>query len=206
MKMTNTNKPIVGITLGQMGHDGKKAMSFASSTVKAYAKVAIQLHQAACLTFYRAAQYGDCDSLNLFFAGLRVNDATALRVWIGTHSTFVDLENNDVRPWIKWNKEKGFAIIKGTEAHRKDMFTIDVEEAGKTMLLALKPFYDKNVKDKDALTLEDILNMLAAAAKNATKKADADGVVLSADVLNLVTSIKNCTAKELAAIERIVAE
>jgi len=193
----------VGVTLGQMGHDGKKAMSFASSTVKAYAKLAIQLHQAACLTFYRAAQYGDCDSLNLFYAGLRVNDATALRVWIGTHSSFVDLENSSVRNWIKWTKEKGFAIVKGTEAYRKDMFTIDEEEAGKTMLLALKPFYDKDVKEKDALTLEDILNMLAMAAKNAEKKAEKDGVSLNADVSNLITSIKNCTAKELAAIERI---
>lgn len=200
--MTNTTKT-VGVTIGQMGHDGKKAMAFASSTVKAYNKLAIQLHQAACLTFYRAAQYGDCDSLNLFYAGLRVNDATALRVWIGTHSSFVDLENSSVRNWIKWTKDKGFTVVRGTLEHREDMFTIDEEEAGKTMLLALKPFYDKDVKEKDALTLEDILNMLAAAAKNAEKKAEKDGVALNADVSSLITSIKNCTAKELAAIERI---
>lgn len=200
--MTTTTKA-PGLTIGQMGHDGKAAMAFASTTVRAYAKLAIQLHQAACLTFYRAAQYGDCDSLNLFFAGLRVNDQTALRVWIGQHATYLDLTDSSVRPWIKWGKEKGFTIVKGTEAHRKDMFTIDEQVEGKTMLLALKPFYDKNVKDKDALTLEDILNMLASAAKNAKKKANNDGVTLPADVNNLLTSITNTTAKELAAIERI---
>lgn len=193
----------IGLTIGQIGLDGKASMAFASSTVKAYGKLAIQLHQAACITFYRAAQYGDCDALNLFYAGMRVNDQTALRVWIGAHSSFVDLENSSVRNWIKWTKEKGFTIVKGTEAHRKDMFTIDEEAAGKEMLLALKPFYDKDVKERDALTLEDILKMLAKAADNATKKADTDGVVLSADVSNLITSIKNCTSKELAAIERI---
>ena len=200
--MTNTKKP--GLTIGQIGHDGKSAMAFASSTVKAYAKVAIQLHQAACITFFRAAEYGDCDSLNLFFAGLRVNDQTALRVWIGQHATYLDLSDNGVKPWIKWGKEKGFTIVKGTEAHRKGMFTVDEQVEGKTMLIGLKPFYDKNVKDKDALTLEDILNMLAKAAKSAEKKSKDDNVPLPADVLQLVTSIKNCTAKELAAIERII--
>ena len=199
--MTTTKKP--GLTIGQIGHDGKSAMAFASTTIKAYTKLAIQLHQAACITFFRAAQYGDCDSLNLFYAGMRVNDQTALRVWIGQHSSFMDLDNSTVRNWIKWSKEKGFTIVKGTEAYRKDMFTIDEQEAGKTMLLALKPFYDKDVKDKDALTLEDILKMLAKAADSAEKKSKNEGVALSADVNNLITSIKNCTAKELAAIERI---
>jgi hypothetical protein len=199
----------LGITLGQMGHDGKKAMAFASSTVKAYAKLAIQLHQAACLTFYRAAQYGDCDSLNLFYSGLRVNDQTALRVWIGKHATYTDIANAEQRPWMKWNEKDGFHVIgmkKGgvnTEPFRKDMFTIDTEEAGKQMLLALDPFYNNNVKDKSAITLEALLIVLQKAAENVTNKSKKENVSLPADVLSLVSSIKNCTAKELAAIERI---
>lgn len=195
-----------GITLGAMGHDGKKAMTFAAQTVKAYGKLAIQLHQAACLTFYRAAQYGDCDSLNVFYAGIRVNDQTALRVWIGQHATFVDIANGDVKPWMKWSKEKGFTIVKGTEPHRKDMFTIDEEVEGKTMLLSLKPFYDKDIKDPKAFTLEDILNMLGKAAKQAAKKAKDENIPLSADVNNLITSVNNLTTKELAALAAVVIE
>jgi hypothetical protein len=193
----------VGITLGQMGHDGKKAMSFASSTVRAYSKLAIQLHQAACLTFFRAAQYGDCDSLNLFYSGLRVNDQTALRVWVGQNCTYVDLDNGDVRPWLKFKKDKGFVIVNGAEAHRKDMFTIDEEVEGKTMLLGLKPFYDKDVKTASAVTLEELIKMLAKAAKTVTKKSKEENVPLPNDVVNLVKSIDNLTAKELAAIAAV---
>lgn len=196
----------VGITLGAMGHDGKKAMSFAASTIRAYTKLAIQLHQAACLTFYRAAQYGDCDSLNLFFAGLRVNDQTALRVWIGQHSSFVDLSNNEMRNWIKWSKDKGFTMVKGVEEYRKDMFTIDEQVEGKTMLLGLKPFYDKDVKDPKNFTLEELLEVLASAAKRATKKATDENIELPAGISALIRDIDRETSNELAALKRVNAE
>lgn len=198
--MSNKN-----LTLGQRGHDGKLSMQFIGTVNRSYAKLSVQLHQAACLAFYRAAQYGDPDALNMFYGALRVNDQTALRVWVGQHCTYMDLENQEVRPWIKWSKEKGFAIINEREAYRKDMFTIDSEETGKTMLLMLKPFYDKNVKDKDALTIEALITMLAKAAKNVKDKSTKEKLQLPADVLNLVQSIENCTAKELAALERVKA-
>lgn len=191
------------ITLGQRGHDGKLSMQFIGTVNRAYAKLSVQLHQAACLAFYRAAQYGDPDALNAFYGALRVNDQTALRVWVGQHSTYMDLENQEVRPWLKWSKDKGFALVKGKEEYRKDMFTIDSEETGKTMLLMLKPFYDKNVKDKDALTIEALITMLAKAAKNVKDKSTKENLKLPADVLNLVQSIENCTAKELEALARV---
>jgi len=192
------------ISLNDRGHDGKLAMSFIGTVARAYAKLSIQLHQAACLAFYRAAQYGDPDALNAFYGALRVNDQTALRVWVGQHATYIDLDNNEVRPWIKFTKDKGFALIKGREEFRKDMFTLDMDnEDGKQALLALKPFYDKNVKDKDALTLEALLTMLEKAADRVTKQAKEENIALPADILNLTTSIKNTTAKEKAALERI---
>lgn len=196
----------IGITLGQMGHDGKSVMAFASSTVKAYAKLAIQLHQAACLTFYRAAQYGDCDALNIFYAGLRVNDQTALRVWIGTHSSYVNIDSGEVKNWIKWNAKDGFSMVKGVEAFRKDMFTIDEQVEGKTMLLGLDPFYNRNVKEAKAFTLEELLGLLANAAKNASKKAEAEGVAMPANIASLIKDIDRETSTELAALKRVAAE
>lgn len=191
------------ITLGQRGHDGKLSMAFIGTVSRAYAKLSVQLHQAACLSFYRVAQYGDPDALNAFYNGLRVNDQTALRVWVGSHATFVDLTDSKVKPWLKWSKDKGFSVVKGTEPHRKDMFTIDSEEDGKTMLLMLKPFYDKDVKEKDALTLEDLINMLKSASEKVSKKSKDENVPLPNDIVNLLKSIDNATTKELEALERV---
>jgi hypothetical protein len=191
------------ITLGARGNDGKLSMAFISTVNKAYTKLSIQLHQAACVAFYRAAQFGDPDSLNAFHNNLRVNDQTALRVWVGQHSTYMDLEANEMRSWMKWNKEKGFHLVKGKEEFRKDLYTIDSEEEGKDMLLMFKPFYDKNVKDKDAITLEVLITMLQKAAKSVSDKSKKEDVKLPADILNLVTSINNTTTKELEALNRI---
>ena len=195
-----------GLTLGQIGANGKSVMSFAASTIRAYSKLSVQLHQAACLTFYQAAQYGNCDALNVFYAGLRVNDATALRVWIGSHSSYVNLDDGSVKNWIKWNSKDGFSMVKGVEQFRKDMFTVDTEETGKTMLLSLKPFYDKDVKDAKAFTLEELLTMLAGAGKRAAKKATDEGIALPASVTALINEIDRETSTELAALKRVVTE
>lgn len=195
-----------GLTLGEIGNNGKSVMSFASSTIRAYAKLTIQLHQAACLTFYQAAQYGNCDALNVFYAGLRVNDATALRVWIGSHSSYVNLDDGSVKNWIKWDAKKGFSMVKGVEQFRKDMFTVDTEETGKTMLLSLKPFYDKDIKDAKAFTLEELLTMLAGAGKRAAKKATDENIALPAGITALINEIERETATELAAVKRIAVE
>ena len=195
-----------GLTLGQIGANGKSVMSFAASTIRAYSKLSVQLHQAACLTFYQAAQYGNCDALNVFYAGLRVNDATALRVWIGSHSSYVNLDDGSVKNWIKWNSKDGFSMVKGVEQFRKDMFTVDEEVTGKTMLLALKPFYDKDVKDAKAFTLEELQTMLAGAGKRAAKKATDEGIALPASVTALINEIDRETSTELAALKRVVAE
>jgi hypothetical protein len=83
------------------------------------------------------------------------------------------------------------------------MFTVGETVEGKTDLLTLKAFYEKNVKDKDAITLEALLTMLGKAAERVTKQAGEEGIQLDADTLNLTTSIKNLTGKKLAEIKAI---
>lgn len=194
------------ITLTQRSVDGKLSMAFVNNVNKAYTKVSLQLHEAACLTFFRAAQFGDCDGLNKFYSNLRVNDQTALRVWFGKHATYLDLEKGAMSAWIKWNKEKGFSIVKGTESRRKDIFSLEGDEDGKQPLLSLKPFYDKDVTSKDAITLEALFAMLQKTADSIQSKAKKENINLPADMLNLTSSMKNYASKELEAIERIKAQ
>lgn len=196
------NKP-VGLTLAQIANDAKATSSFVTTTINAYKKVAMSLHNAACITFWHVAQGNDPKPLNDFYNGLRVNDRTALRVWFGEHSAFVDLASNTTRNWIKWSEKKGFELVKGCEDYRKDMFTVGEQVEGKTDLLTLKPFYEKNVKDKDALTLEALMNMLLKAAEGVTKKAGDEGIALDADTILLTTSIKNHATKRIAELQAV---
>jgi hypothetical protein len=189
-----------------IAHDGKQLVKLVNTTINSYKKLAARLHETAGAVFLHAAQYGEASAMNKFYAGLRVNDQTAFRVWVGEHSSFVDIGNGAVRHWIKFSAKDGFTMVKGVEAHRKDMFVIGEDADGKDDVLSWKPFYEKDVKDKDSITLEALIKMLEKAATSVTKKAADEGISLPADVLLLTTSIKNTTAKELAAIARIATE
>lgn len=201
------------LSLSAIAKDGKALNKLVSDTVKSYKAVGVSLHQTACALFYHVAEYGDVSQLNAFYQGLRVNDQTALRVWFGQHATYVDLDGGTVKAWIKFSVKDGFAVVKGKEDRRKGLFLVEpsateeeaVEngDANKTILINLKPFFDKDVKAKDSLTLEELINMLGKAADRATKKATDEGIALPADILKLTTEIKAVTSKELANIERI---
>jgi hypothetical protein len=193
---------VMALTLTQIASDDKALGKLVQGTLTSYHKMGTKLHETACALFYHAAQGNDLTQLNKFYFGLRVNDQTALRVWFGQHASFIDLDNGTTRNWIKFSKEKGFSLIKGVESHRKDLFTLEDEE-NKTNLLSLKPFFEKNVKDKDALTLEALLVMLGKAAERVVNQSTKEGISLPADVLTLTTSIKNTTTKELEALERV---
>lgn len=195
------------LTLNMIAADSKAIAKFNSDTLSSYSKTAVLLHQAACLNLFHTAEHGDCSQLNVFYQGLRVNDQTALRVWLGTHCSYVDLDNGEMRQWIKFTAKDGFRVVKGTLEKRQGMFTVEADEAvendTRTVLMNLKPFYEKNVKDKDALTLEALLNILGKAAERVTKQAKEENIALPADILNLTQSTKNTVAKELAALERV---
>jgi hypothetical protein len=203
--ITMANKPAKapGLTLAEIANDSIALGKLVTTTITAYTKVAKSLHETACALLYHVAQGNDPSVLNRFYEGLRVNDRTALRVWFGQHTSFVDLNSNSTRNWIKWSEKKGFELVKGCEAYRKDMFLVTDHAEGKTTLIDLKPFYEKDVKDKDALTLETLVKMLQKAAEQVEKKSKNEGIALPADILTLLPSIKNVAAKELAAIERI---
>jgi len=190
------------VNLNEVANNGKTLKKFVGVTIANYAKVALSLHQAACMTFFHSAQYGDCDALNMFYRGLRVNDQTALRVWVGNNATFL-ADDNTVKPWIKWTKETGFAVIKGLEDKRKNLFLVDAIEEGKTTLITLPAFYEKDVKDKDAITLEALIAMLGKAAKRVNDQATKEGLTLPVGVSNLVRTIERETNVEIAALKRV---
>lgn len=192
--------------LKAIAHSAAHLTKMVNSTVLSYKKLATKLHEAAGATFLHAAEYGNCQPLNKFYEGLRVNDQTALRVWLGEHASFVDIANSETRHWLKFKEKGGFYIVKGTEAHRKDMFVIGEQVEGRDDVLSWKPFFEKDVKAKDSITLEDLIKMLGKAAESVTKKAGDEGIALPADILLLTTSIKNTTGKELEALARIATE
>lgn len=180
---------------------------FVGDTIKAYKAVGVSLHQAACMLFVHVAEGNDPGVLNQFYNGLRVNDQTALRVWFGQHASYIDLSNMESRNWIKFSTKEGFSLVKGTHEHRAGKYTVEAIEGDntKTVMIGVSPFYEKNVKDKDALTVDELVKMLAAAANRVTKKAKDENIQLPADILKLTTEMTSVTAKvgaELARIEK----
>jgi hypothetical protein len=194
------------ISLTEIANNAKALNKFVGSTIAGYKAVGVALHQSACAVLFHTAEHGDVFALNNLYQGLRVNDQTALRVWLGKHTSYVDLANGETRNWLKFSAKDGFSVVKGTAEHRNGIFIMEGKADGKTTLIDLAPFFDKDVKTKDAFTLEELLKMLGKAAERAENKAKAEGINLSADVLNIIQSTKNTTTKELADIARVKGE
>lgn len=180
-----------------------KIKSFIKNTIKSYQTVGFKLHAAACMAFYHAAEHGDPVYLNQLYAGLRVNDQTALRVWSGKHAT-VDL-NEDVESdanmytWLGFKKDSGFFVKQGSENARKGRYSGEG-------LMALDSFLTKDVRDKDSLTLEALLGMIAQVEKRMAKKAETEGLDFpeaTAKALHNLTLVAE--ADKLAAATAIVA-
>lgn len=172
------------INLHEIANNGKALNGYVMATIKAYGNLAIRLHTTAAMTVFHALQHREASSLNTFAKGLRVNDLTALKVWIGKH-TLVPGEserNPNAAPatMIGYSKDKGFFVRKGIKS--EDAFTLDD-------LIALDPFYNKNVKDKDALTLEALLVMLAKAGKRVESQATDNDIQLPPSITELIATI-----------------
>lgn len=172
------------INLHAIANDGKALNAYTVGTIKAYGNLAVRLHTNAAMTVFHALQYREASTLNTFVKGLRVNDATALKLWIAKHTLCPgETERNPgVNPatFIGYSKDKGFFVRKGLKS--EDVFTLDD-------LIALKPFLDKNVQDKDALTLEKLLAMLASAAKSIDTKATNNDIILPPAITELLGTI-----------------
>jgi len=194
------------INLFEVANNGKALKRYVNGTLEKYNNAFIALHNSACMTVFHAAQYGECSHLNAFYNGLKVNDQTALRVWIASHFTLPVESEEKPLIWLSFkasenpngqvtNKKTGkaivgFFVVKGTEPKRKDAYVLDE-------LLAGPKFFDKNVKDPDATDLTVLLTMLASVAKRVDNKADKEGIQLPADIANLIRVIEEKTAKAM---------
>lgn len=187
---------------------GKALTAFAASVIAKYNVVAGELHAAACMTLFHVAEYGECHALNLFYKGLRVNDQTALRVWLGNNATYGEKDN--LRPWLKYTVADGFKVVKGTQDYRKDKFTlndsVELVINDKANLIAVKPFYEKNVRDRDAITLEALIEILHSAASRVTKRAENEAIKLPAAIIKLTTEITATTEFQLEKIHNAEAD
>lgn len=190
MAMANNCHPWFGvremndINLNAIANDKDALKGYVAETIVAYGNLAIRLHATAAMTVFHALQHREASYLNTFAKGLRVNDLTALKVWIGKH-TLVPGEherNPGANPatMIGYSKDKGFFVRKGIKS--EDAYTLDG-------LLALDPFYNKNVKDKDALTLEALLSMLAKAGKRVETQATDNDIQLPPAIGELLKTI-----------------
>lgn len=172
------------INLNEIANNGKALNGYVNATIKAYGNLAVRLHTTAAMVVFHALQFREASALNTFAKGLRVNDLTALKVWIGKHTLCPgETDRNPAAnpaTMIGYSKDKGFFVRKGIKS--EDAWTLDG-------LLALDPFYNKNVQDKDAITLEKLLAILAAAAKSIDTKATNNDIMLPPAITELLGTI-----------------
>lgn len=176
--------------------NGKKLNTFVNSTIRSYNSVATKLHHAACMTLFHIAQYGEGHALNTFYNGLRKNDQTALRLWIGKHTQYVDLDDDGkTKNWIAFTAKDGFRVVKGKEQYRKDVYDLDD-------LIALDPFYNKDVRDPKAFDLAAAITMLKKAVDNVNSKSEKNNVALPESITRLLKDASTIVAEEAAKLEK----
>lgn len=176
--------------------NGKKLNTFVNSTIRSYNSVATKLHHAACMTLFHIAQYGEGHALNTFYNGLRKNDQTALRLWIGKHTQYVDLDDDGkTKNWIAFTAKDGFRVVKGKEQYRKDVYDLDD-------LIALDAFYNKDVRDPKAFDLAAAITMLKKAVDNVNSKSEKNNVALPESIARLLKDASTIVAEEAAKLEK----
>lgn len=175
--------------------DNKALTGYIAETVRGYKSLAVQLHTSAAMALFHALQFREASAMNALYHGLRVNDQTALRLWVGRLTlTPGNTERNatdKAASLIGYTKDKGFFVRKGLKS--EDAWALDD-------LLAAEPFFNKNVQDRDALTLDKLLTLLGRAASNAETKADENDIVLPDEVKKLIGDITSVTTKAKARI------
>lgn len=169
-----------------IANDGKSLHSFVEGTIKQYRNLSVRLHETACIALFHTLQFREASALNAFSNGLRVNDATALRLWIKKHTLApgnTDFNpNEEAQTFIGWTKKKGFFVRKGLKSE-------DAWELAN--LLQVDPFFNKNVQDKDALDLVKLLKALKQAAGRATKQADENDIQLTRPLESILKELVN---------------
>lgn len=139
-------------TLGKVNpFDSGKGMRYIKQTLSMYSKLHDRLHFAACVAIHHAAEYGNADVLTTLHAGLKRNDQTALRVWLGSKTAY-DIEGEDkvvtTENWIDFSSDS-FHVKKGTETFRKGL-----ERYFPETLLNGSKFADRSAKEPDPFDTE----------------------------------------------------
>lgn len=190
------------INLNDVANNGKSLGKFVAATIKNYNNVAVQLHQAACMTLFHVAQFGECHALNEFHNGLRKNDARALRIWLGKLTQYIDLDSGSTKNWLTYSEKEGFRVVKGKEAFRKDMFTVTDEVEGKTCLITLTPFHENDNNKNSEFDLSTLVNVLVKAADKAEKGSEKNDIQMPDWVKEIISQVKTKAPAELDNIKR----
>lgn len=172
----------------------KDASAFIDNTITAYTKVGDYLHKAACVALFHAWKHGQPAMLNRLFAGLRVNDKAAFRLWIGKYSA-VTVKQEDgsevIYNWAGFKEDGGFLVKKASANYRA---AVDFESIDK-MTDNLLPFWEIAVeRNPQALTLEALLKMISGFKAKVEKKSTDEGLAIPRDIeleLGRLTDVSN---------------
>jgi len=169
-------------TLIDTARNGKLLKRFTAATVAALTKMDVRKHQNAVMSVFHAAEYGECSSLNTFFAALKVNDQTALKGWIVKHFGYAEGAEGDTAHWINFTTKKngngeviGFHVIKGREDKRKGVYDFDT-------LMSLEPFYTIDLSQPKVYDLNALLDIVIKAGTQIKAKSEKNNIKLPAAV------------------------
>lgn len=205
--MAKATSELVG-KLNGIASNAKSLNAFVSSTIAKYNTVAVELHQTACMALFHTAQFREPYSLNLFYKGLHTNDQTALRVWIGKHAKSKHA-NGELKSWISFTKfdnegKGGFKLIKGSPS--ADLYTVDVEQKGKLMLIGVDPFYIADVRTETAYTYEMFLKSFVAFTKREEAKAEKEKFNIPASLKAGMSTVAKAAEAELEKLTKAPAK
>ncbi len=191
-----------------VANDAKAAGKYIKETGTLYAKVGERLHISAVMATFHALQFRNADLLNSLYSFLRVNDQTALRVWIG-HNFVVPVEGQELPASCFGfsTKDKANGIAKNKDGKPIAGFTVAKGDVGKDVwdcptIFAMPSFLNKNVKDKDAITLEALLAMIESISKKADK-AEEEGVRVPSDFTNWLKDGLSMATKTKASLDNV---
>lgn len=175
------------------------------TVMASYDGVAKELHVIAAMTFYHAWKTGGTQPLNRFYSRLRVNDKTALRIWLGVHSTivtpaYIDDSGLDVAEtsyrWLAYDKEKdAISVKKGSASMRAKVDFGDGEP-----ILKFESFWNVKVDaPKPPLSMEQLIKMIAGFKKKADGKAETEGLAIPRDIEIQLAALETVAGRFLPA-------
>jgi hypothetical protein len=172
---------------------GKGVNSLVAKALATYHQAGKVLHHTACAAIFHAFQTGDSRPLTSFHAGLRQNDADALRIWSGklANVTISDDGVETITPVLTFKKDSGFAVKKGTENLRVGYLDLAALVNGPS-------FQDVNQAKESVYDLKKLLAMLMRIEKQAEKKSEEFEFEIPVELLGAIKGL-TATANRVSA-------